>query len=110
MQPFGIAPPLHHPTGEFINDDHLVVLDDVIDIFGKQLMGAQGLVHMVDDGDVLYIIQAPFPQQVGLFPQQRFNMLRPFIGQGHGALFFIFFVIILGQMRNKRIDRHIHGR
>ena len=30
MQPFGEAPAFHHPTSEFIDDDHLVVFDDVV--------------------------------------------------------------------------------
>ena len=41
VQTFRIAPPLHHAAGELVDDDHLVVLDDVIAVALEQGMGAQ---------------------------------------------------------------------
>ncbi len=41
MQAFRIAAAVHHAAGEFVDDDDLVVLDDVIDIPREQLMRAQ---------------------------------------------------------------------
>ena len=58
MQPFAIATTVHHPAGEFINDDHLVVFDDIVLVFGEQFVGSKRLVHVVDMTDVLWIIKA----------------------------------------------------
>ena len=41
MQSVRVAPPFHHATGELVDDDDLVVLDDVIGIGGEQLVRAQ---------------------------------------------------------------------
>ena len=42
MQALGPAPPRHGPAGELIHDHHLFVLDDIVHIFLKQVMGPQG--------------------------------------------------------------------
>ena len=57
VQPFGVAAPLHHAAGEFIDDDDLVVLDDVIGVAGKQLVGAQRLVNVVDERHIMDVVE-----------------------------------------------------
>ena len=48
VQPLGIAPAFHHAAGELVDDDDLVVLDDVIDVAGEQLVRPQRLVDVMD--------------------------------------------------------------
>ena len=57
MQAFGVAPSLHHATGELVDDDDLVVLDDVVAVALEQLVGAERLLHVMDDGDVLDVVE-----------------------------------------------------
>ena len=57
VQAFGIAPARHHAAGELVDDDDLVVLDDVVLVALEQLVGAQALVDVVDDGDVLGVVE-----------------------------------------------------
>jgi len=56
MQTFGIPTAFHHATGELIDNDDFVFLNDVVLVTGKQFMGAQRLVHVMYDGDVLNIV------------------------------------------------------
>ena len=57
VQPFGIAAALHHAAGELVDDDHLVVLDDVVAVALEQRVGAERLLHVMDDGDVLDVVE-----------------------------------------------------
>jgi hypothetical protein len=41
VQPFGIAPALHHAAGELVDDDDLVVAHDVVDVAREQRVRAQ---------------------------------------------------------------------
>ena len=49
MQTFGIAPAFHHAAGEFVDDDDLVVLDDIIDVAGEKLVRAQRLIDVMHE-------------------------------------------------------------
>ena len=40
MQPIGEAPSFHHAAGKLIDDDHGVVLDQIVHVALKQLVGA----------------------------------------------------------------------
>jgi len=64
MQPFAVAAPGHDPPGEFIHDDHLAVLDDVVHITLEESMRPQGLLHVMEDIDVAGIIEVFHAQQV----------------------------------------------
>ena len=66
VQAFGVAAALHHAAGELVDDDHLVVLDDVIAVALEQLMRAERLLHVVHDGDVLDVVERVALEQVGL--------------------------------------------
>ena len=57
MQPFGIAAARHHAAGELVDDDDLVVAHDVVLVALEQLVRAQRLVDVVDDGDVLDVVE-----------------------------------------------------
>ena len=53
VQAFRIAPALHHAAGELVDDDDLVVADDVVLVALEQRVGAQRLVDVVDQRDVV---------------------------------------------------------
>ena len=51
MQPFGVAPALEYPTGELVDDLHLPVVDQIVDVPEVELLGPQGCLEMVDEVD-----------------------------------------------------------
>ena len=63
VQAFGIAAAFHHAAGEFVDDDHLVVLDDIVLVLLEQQMRLQRLVDVMDDGDVLGVVEIAMGQQ-----------------------------------------------
>ena len=81
---FGVAASLHHAAGELVDDDHLVVLDDVVAVALEQLVRAERLLHVMDDGDVLDVVQRLALEQAGL-GQQLLHMLVARLGQGDDA-------------------------
>ena len=84
VQAFGVAPALHHAAGELVDDDHLVVLDDVVAVALEQRVGAERLLHVVHDGDVLDVVERLALEHVGL-GQQLLDMLVARLGQGDDA-------------------------
>ena len=80
VQPLGIAPALHHAAGELVDDDDLVVLDDVVGVAGEQLVGAQRLVDVVDERDVVDVVERAGRQQAVL-AQQLLDLLDARFGQ-----------------------------
>jgi hypothetical protein len=51
------AAPRHQSPREFVDDDHLAVLDHVVDVALEEDVGLQGLVHVVEDLDVARIVE-----------------------------------------------------
>ncbi len=103
MQSFGIAPALHHAPGELVDDDHLVVLDDVVAVALEQGVGAQRLLHVVDDGDVLDVVERVALEHVGL-GQQPFDLLVAGLGQGDDAGLLVEVVVALRELGNESVD------
>ena len=60
MQAFGEAAPFHHAACEFVNQDDLVVLDNIVGIAVEELVGAQGLIHMMHQRNIADIVHAAF--------------------------------------------------
>ena len=75
VQAFRIAPSRHHAPGELVDDDDLIVLDDVVLVALEQLVGAQRLLHVVDDGDVLRVVKIVALQHSGSAK----NLLQMFV-------------------------------
>ncbi len=48
VQSFGVTAPLHDAAGEFVDDQHLAVLDYILDIFLEEGAGAERLHQVVD--------------------------------------------------------------
>ena len=57
MQTLVIATAEHETAGELVHDDHLVVLDHVVDVLLHDAAGADGLVDVVVDGGVFLVSQ-----------------------------------------------------
>ncbi len=57
MQPFRIAPARHHAAGEFVDDHHLAVAHDIVLVALEQLVRAQRLIDVMDDGDILDVVE-----------------------------------------------------
>ena len=55
--------------GELVDDDDLVILDDVVAVALEQRMRAQRLLHVVDDGHVLDVVERLALQQPASFEQ-----------------------------------------
>ena len=71
MQPVRVAPAVHHPAGELVDDDDLAVLDDVVDVAAEHLVRAQRLLRVVDQRDVLDVVEIGRLEQAGLAPAGR---------------------------------------
>ena len=57
MQALRIAPARHHAAGKLVDDDDLAVAHDVVLVALEQLVGAQRLIDVMNDGDVLDVIE-----------------------------------------------------
>ena len=75
MQAVGPAPARHGPAGKLIDDDHLVVLDDIIDVVMEQGVRPQRRVQMMQDGDVHRVVQAHARLHDLVIQQQLFHPL-----------------------------------
>ena len=103
VQAFGVAAALHHAAGELVDDDHLVVLDDVVAVALEQRVGAQRLLHVVDDGDVLDVVERLALEHAGL-GEKLLDMLVAGLGQGDDAGLLVELVVGLLELRDEGVD------
>ena len=103
VESFGITPPRHHAAGEFVDDDDLVILDDIVLVALEQLVGAERLLHVVDDRHVLGVVKIGAAQQAR-FAQHVLQMHVALFGQGAGALLLVEIIILGRQRRDIRVD------
>ncbi len=103
MQAFRIAAALHHAAGELVDDDDLVVLDDVVAVALEQRVGAERLLGVVHDGDVLDVVKR-IPLQHAGFGQELLEMLVAGLGQGDDSSLLIELVIRFLQFRDEDVD------
>ena len=61
MQAFGIAAARHHASGELVDDDDLAVADDIVLVALEELVGAQRLVDVMDQGRVARLVERTLP-------------------------------------------------
>ena len=57
MEAVGPAPARHEAPGELVDDDDLPVLDHVVDVAAVEGVRAQGLLDVVQRGDVLGVVE-----------------------------------------------------
>src|ERR1700674_1093898 len=77
VQPVGPAPARHHAAGELVDDDHLAVLDQVVDVELVEVVGAQRLVDPVQGLHVVRVVEVAHAEQA-------FDFLDPLVGQADG--------------------------
>ena len=104
VQAFRIAPALHHAAGEFVDDHDLVIADDVILVALEERVGAQRLVHVVDQGGVLGVIEIALGQQAGV-AQQLLDLAGALLGEGDRTLLLV--EIVIGPVEAR--DYHVDG-
>ncbi len=109
MQAFGIPPAFHHAAGEFVDDDDLAVLLDVVAVAQEQRVGLQRLIDVMDHVDVFDIVEIAGLQQPGL-SQPANHPLVASLGQRDRLLLLVEFVIALLEVWNKRIDVAVEFR
>ena len=109
MQAVGIPPSLHGATGELVDDDDLVVLDDVVGVAPEQPVRPQRLVGVVHQGDVLDVIETAVLENAGL-GEQPLDLLGALVGQGDGALLLVLLVVLRLEHRDQGVDLHVQRR
>ena len=75
-------------AGELVDDHDLAVADDVVLVALEQGVGAQGLVHMVDEGRVLGVVEVALLQEP-FRAQQLLDLLGAGLGEGDGPLLLV---------------------
>jgi hypothetical protein len=88
----------HEPAREFVHDDDLALLDDIVHILGKQGVGFEGLVEVVQGVDMLGVVQVVQAHNL-------FGTGHAFFGEDGGAGFFVHGVIhLFFQFRDHAVD------
>ena len=57
MQAVGETTAGHHAAGEFVNQHHFAVFDDILGILMEQRVGAQGLADVMHQRNVMDVVQ-----------------------------------------------------
>ena len=104
MQAFGEAAALHHAAREFVDQDNLVVLDDIVLVLGIELVGPQRLLDMMHDRDIGHVIHVRFRLQQLVLDQDLLEMFVAVLGQHDGALLLIQLEILVDQLRDHLVD------
>ena len=89
VQALGQAPPRHGPPGVLVDQHHLPVLHDVLDIAVEHDVRPQAGVHVVQQVEISGRVQALALRQQLLADHQGLNVLMPLFRQLHVALLFI---------------------
>ena len=58
VQPLGVAASQHKPSGEFIHDDNLPILDDILLVFFEKLAGGECVLQVAYKADVFRVVEA----------------------------------------------------
>jgi hypothetical protein len=111
VQAFGEAAAFHHAAGEFVDDHHLVVAHDVIDIRREQGVRAQRLLHVVHDGDIENVVEIAFGDDAGL-AQHVLHALAARLGHMDGFGFLVLLVggFVFHQLGHHQVHRAVQIR
>ncbi len=100
------APSLHHAASELVDEHHLAVLDDVVAVLEVERVGAQRLVDVMHEGDIVQVVERSLLEEVGL-AQQGLHLLDAGLGQGHGAMLLVHLIVVAPELRQQPIDAAI---
>ena len=70
------AAPLHDPAGVLVDDLHLAVLHDVVDVALVERLGLERLGEMVDELDVPWVVQVVDPERCVDLVERRLQVRR----------------------------------
>ena len=104
-----IAAALHHAAGEFVDDDDLALLYDVILVAHEQLVGAQRAVRVMDQRDVLDIVKRGVRLQQPGFLQHLLHKLVAFVVEDSRAHFLVEFEMLLGEPVDEFVDGDVEA-
>ena len=88
VQAFRITAAGHHSSGEFIDDDDLVTLHDVIAVTLKEFVSAKRLIDVMNDGNIFDVVERNTLEQV-CRPQDLLHFFHTDFGQRNGALLLV---------------------
>ena len=103
VKALGIAAALHHPAGELVDDDHLVIAHDVVRVAREEFVRAERLVGVMRQRDVVNVIERAGLHQAR-FEQQRLDALDARVRQRHGALLLVLLVILGLKIGDELVD------
>ena len=86
VQAIGPLTSVHQTTGEFVNDDDLAILDDVVHVFGIKRMSSQRVVDHVRPFHVARRVET-------FYASKLFGMPNTFIRQSRRMIFFVDLVV-----------------
>ena len=109
MQALGIAPARHHASGELVDDDDLSVPHDVVLVALEELVGAQRLIDVMDQGRIARLVERTFLHHADR-AQELLGVLVAGFGQIDGALLLVEFVIFARQLRDDLVDGGVKSR
>ena len=89
VQAVGPTPADHRPAGELVDDDHLAVLDDVVDVALEQPVRAQRRVQVMHQADVRRVVEALALGEDPGAREQLLDFLVPLLGQVRLFLFLV---------------------
>ena len=103
VQALAEAAALHHAAGELVDQHDLVLFDNVVDVAVEQRVGAQGLLHVMKDGDVEDVVHVAVGDDA-VVARHLLDALAAGLGQGDG-LELLVLVVGLGVF-----GQHLHQR
>ena len=110
MQPVRQTAALHHAPGEFVDQHHLAVADDVLLVLVEQRMRPQRLRHMMHQRRAFGIVKRIICRQQPCIAQQLLDHLVAVIGVGHVAGLFIDLVMLWRQFGDQLVHRDVQIR
>jgi hypothetical protein len=85
VQAIAPAAARHQAAGELVDDDHLAVLDHVLDVEVVVDVRAQALLHVVEQRHVGRVVEPAGLQPMG---EQLLGVRHALFGERHAVLFF----------------------
>ncbi len=89
VQALRVAAPVEDAPGELVDDQHLAVLDHVLDVLVVQRLGAQRLDQVVDERAVGVLVEIVDVERL-------LDLGHARLGDGHGALLLVDLVVVAG--------------
>ena len=107
VQAFGEPAASHHPPGELVDQHDIVAADDVILVLREELVRPQSLVHMVDNGCRLRVIESLAVRQNAGGVKVLLEKLIAVVRECHVPGFLVQRIMAVLQVGNDFVDRGV---